>query len=283
MRVLDPFLSAFTGAQMNNHPTDPRLALLWAEEFDEAHGTAVNPNFWNHDIGDGTKAGIPGWGNQEREYYLESAVYQDGNSNLTINATRMPVENEYDCYYGTPAEWTSGKITTYKKIGFKYGRLEARLKMPKGVGTWPAFWMLGATIAEEPWPSCGEIDIFEGKGADPRAVFGTLHGPGYSGETPHGKIIQADEDLCDDFNLFAVEWSENKIEWFINDKKFFSATNEDVAPNQWVYNQEFYLILNLAMGGHFTGAIDEALMSAKLEIDFIRFYSIDGIGELIRH
>jgi beta-glucanase (GH16 family) len=263
--------------------TDPRLALLWAEEFEQAEGTGVNKDHWNHDIGDGTAAGIPGWGNQEREYYLESAVVQDGNSNLTINATRMPAENEYDCYYGTPAEWTSGKITTYNKVGFKFGRLEARIKMPKGVGTWPAFWMLGAKIAEETWPHCGEIDIFEGKGADPRAVFGTLHGPGYFGENPHGKIIQAEKDLCDDFNVFAIEWSENKVEWFMNDEKFFSATNEDVAPSKWVYNQEFYLILNLAMGGHFTGPIADDLQSAQLSVDWIRFYSVDGVGELILH
>ncbi len=268
---------------MNSSTTDPRLTLLWAEEFDQASGTGVNPKHWNHDIGDGTAAGIAGWGNQEREYYLESAVVQDGNSNLTINATRMPADNEYHCYYGTPAEWTSGKITTYNKVGFQYGRLEARMKMPTGVGTWPAFWMLGAKIAEVTWPQCGEIDIFEGKGADLRAVFGTLHGPGYSGEKPHGKLIAADADLNEDFNIFAIEWSENRVEWTMNDQTYFVATNEDIAPNEWVFNQEFYLILNLAMGGHFTGPIDPELNNATLTVDYIRFYSVDGVGELIRH
>ena len=266
---------------MTTTPANSKLDLLWAEEFDQSAGTSVNPSYWSHDIGDGTAAGIPGWGNQEREYYLESSVAQDGNSNLVIRAKKMPSDNEYDCYYGTPAEWTSGKITTYKKVGFKYGRLEARLKMPKGVGTWPAFWMLGMNIAEETWPGCGEIDIFEGKGVDPRAVYGTLHGPGYFGEKPHGKIIQAEKDLCDDFNVFAIEWSENKISWFMNDDCFFSATAEDVAPNKWVYNQEFYLILNLAMGGQFTGAIDSELQDAELVIDWIRFYSINGVGQVV--
>ncbi len=266
---------------MNDSAETPKLELLWAEEFDQGAGSGVNPTHWNHDIGDGTAAGIPGWGNQEREYYLESAVAHDGDSNLVIRAIKMPNDNEYDCYYGTPAEWTSGKITTYKKVGFKYGRIEARMKMPKGIGTWPAFWMLGVNIAEETWPHCGEIDIFEGKGVDPRVVYATLHGPGYFGETPHGKIIHADSDLCDDFNVFAIEWSENRISWFMNDNCFFSATAKDISPNKWVYNQEFYLILNLAMGGHFTGAIDSELQEAELVIDWIRYYSVDGIGEVV--
>lgn len=268
---------------MNSNSTDPRLTLLWSEEFDDAAGTAVNADHWHHDIGDGTAAGIAGWGNQEREYYLDTAVVQDGRSHLTINATRMPADNPYLCYYGTAAEWTSGKITTFNKVGFKYGRLEARIKMPKGVGTWPAFWMLGANIVEDTWPHCGEIDIFEGKGAEARATFGTLHGPGYFGEKPHGKIIQAESDLCDDFNIFAIEWEENKIAWYINDHKFFSATNEDLLPNKWVFNQEFYLILNLAMGGNFTGPIDPELENAQMSVDYIRFYSIDGVGELVLH
>jgi beta-glucanase (GH16 family) len=143
--------------------------------------------------------------------------------------------------------------------------------------------MLGAKIAEVTWPQCGEIDIFEGKGADLRAVFGTLHGPGYSGEKPHGKLIAAEADLNEDFNIFAIEWSENRVEWTMNDQTYFVATNEDIAPNEWVFNQEFYLILNLAMGGHFTGPIDAELNNATLTVDYIRFYSVDGVGELIRH
>ena len=106
---------------MTTTPADSKLDLLWAEEFDQSAGTSVNPAYWSHDIGDGTSAGIPGWGNQEREYYLESAIAQDGNSNLVIRATKMPSDNEYDCYYGTPAEWTSGKITTYKKLASSMG------------------------------------------------------------------------------------------------------------------------------------------------------------------
>ncbi|MFM6963007.1 MAG: hypothetical protein ACKOWJ_01880, partial [Micrococcales bacterium] len=120
--------------------SDPRLSLIWAEEFDAPAGAPISSADWNHDIGDGTAAGIPGWGNQEREYYLESQAIHDGNSHLVIKAERMPEQNEYHCYYGKPAEWISAKITTFKKLAFEYGRLEVSLKAPKGVGTWPAFW-----------------------------------------------------------------------------------------------------------------------------------------------
>lgn len=263
--------------------SDSRLTLLWSEEFDSPAGSQVNPKHWNHDIGDGSAAGIPGWGNQEREYYLESQAYQDGNSCLVIEAVRQPADNPYHCYYGTPAEWVSAKITTFKKIAFEYGRLEVRLKAPTGIGTWPAFWMLGERIVEDTWPKCGEIDIFEGKGVEPKMIFGTLHGPGYSGENPHGKVILAESNLNDDFNVFAIEWKENEIAWYINGEMYFHATSQDVQPNEWVYNQPFYLITNLAMGGHFTGDIEPQLNSARLEIDWIRYYSVDGVGRLIQH
>ena len=264
-----------------NH--DPRLTLIWAEEFDSPLGTPIDESVWNFDLGDGTAAGIPGWGNQEREYYLKSQAFYDGRSNLVIEATRLPDDNDLHCYYGTPAEWASAKLTTYKKLAFQYGRLEVRLKSPRGIGTWPAFWMLGEKIVEETWPKCGEIDIFEGKGVEPRMIFGTLHGPGYSGEKPHGKVIHSDEDLCDDFNVFAIEWLENEIAWFINDREYFRAKSADVSPNEWVYNQPFYLITNLAMGGNFTGAIDPNLNSARLEIDWIRYYSVNGQGQLTKY
>ena len=262
---------------------DPRLSLIWSEEFDAPEGAGINPLEWNHDIGDGTAAGIPGWGNQEREYYLESQAFQDGNSRLVIEAVRLPEQNDYHCYYADSAEWASAKLTTYKKLAFQYGRIEVRLKAPRGVGTWPAFWMLGERIVEDTWPLCGEIDIFEGKGAEPRMVFGTLHGPGYSGDKPHGKVIHANNDLHEDFQVFAIEWLEDEIAWFLDGEEYFRASSADVAPNQWVYNQPFYLITNLAMGGGFTGPIDPELKSARLEIDWIRYYSINGQGQLTRY
>ena len=116
--------------------------LIWSDEFDGTAGDGPNQKFWNFDIGDGTESGIPGWGNQEREWYLKEQAQVDGDSNLVIRAIRNP-EATPVAYYGETAEWLSSKITTKDKVEVKYGLIEARVKIPTGAGTWPAFWMLG--------------------------------------------------------------------------------------------------------------------------------------------
>ena len=274
---------------------DDRYVLLWSQEFDAPAGSSVDPEAFVHDIGDGSAHGIPGWGNSEREYYIASAAATSGDSNLTITATRMPVVTEenpsgqphdlnpYPAYYGTAAEWTSAKITTFNKISLKYGRVEARIRAPKGLGTWPAFWMLGTDIREVPWPQCGEIDIMEGRGDLPSTLYGTLHGPGYSGEFGKGKVIDTEIDLSDEFHVYAVEWVEDEIRWYFDDEMYARNTAAEIAPLEWVYNKPFYIIVNLAMGGHFTGPIADDLNVTQLEVDYIRHYSINGVGTFERH
>ncbi len=274
---------------------DDRYTLLWSQEFDAPAGNGVEADTWVHDIGDGSAYGIPGWGNSEREYYLEEAARTNGDSLLTITATRMPVftddnptgepsaANPYPAYYGTAAEWTSAKITTYKKVSLLYGRVEARIRAPKGLGTWPAFWMLGTDIREVPWPQCGEIDIMEGRGDLPSTLYGTLHGPGYSGEFGKGKVIDTQVTLSEDFHTYAVEWEQDEIRWYFDDNMYARNTAAEIAPLEWVYNKPFYIIVNLAMGGHFTGPIADDLTESTLEIDYIRHYSINGVGTFERH
>ena len=269
--------------------------LLWSQEFDGPHGEAIDPQTWVFNLGDGSTYGIPGWGNSEREYYLESAATIDGSSNLRIQATRQPVftednpsgqpfeDNPYPAYYGTAAEWTSAKLTTLNKVSLMYGRVEARIKAPQGLGTWPAFWMLGTDIEKVPWPQCGEIDIMEGRGDLASTLYGTLHGPGYSGEFGKGKVIDTNITLSDDYHIYAVEWIEDEIRWFFDDEMYAVTRAADIAPLEWVYNKPFYIIVNLAMGGHFTGPIDETLESATLLIDYIRHYSINGVGSYEFH
>ena len=158
----------------------PALSLLWSEEFADHHSGHLLEDIWNFDIGDGAAAGLVGWGNNELEYYTKDSVSINGN--LIISAQRLTTNSGLSCYYG-PAQWKSGKIHTAGKIGFKYGRIEIKAKMPSGVGTWPALWLLGANLLDGvAWPHCGEIDILENTGAHPFQVQGTIHGDGYFGE-----------------------------------------------------------------------------------------------------
>ena len=258
-----------------------KYELTWAEEFDLAPGAQPDPKVWNFDLGDGTAAGIPGWGNSEREYYLPEAAAFDGQSNLVVSATRQPADNPYGCYYGTPAEWTSAKLTTLNKLHFRYGRIEGRLQIPKGLGTWPAFWMLGSNIASVPWPQCGEIDIMEARGDLPTTLYGTVHGPEYFGDQGLGTTILTPAPMADDFHTFAIDWLPDEIRWYFDGELFHQTSASEAAPKEWVFNHDFYLVFNLAMGGHFTGPIDPALNSAEYKLDYIRHYSIDGVGEVI--
>jgi beta-glucanase (GH16 family) len=266
----------------------------WEHHFNASDAQQSPFEDFTFDLGDGSTHGIPGWGNQEREYYIESAAAIDDASNLVITANRMPVitaenpsgavsaANPYQAYYGTAAEWTSAKLTTFNKIAFHYGRMEARIKAPAGLGTWPAFWMLGTDIRNITWPQCGEIDIMEGRGDLPSTLFGTLHGPGYFGDHGKGKVIDTEVNLSEEFHTYAIEWLPNQISWFFDDTMYAHNTAEEIAPLEWVYNKPFYLIVNLAMGGHFTGPIAEDLKQAQMKIDYIRHSSINGVGEIIR-
>jgi len=263
--------------------TQPTTSLLWSEEFADHHGGHLSEDTWNFDIGDGSTAGLIGWGNNELEYYTKESVTIDGN--LVITANRVDESSGLNCYYG-PAEWTSGKIHTAKKIGFKYGRLEINAKMPSGVGTWPALWLLGVNLLDGvAWPHCGEIDILENTGAHPFQVQGTIHGDGYFGEHGLTKIIQSPEELSKDFHTYAINWTPDCIEWFFDDN-CYNIINREEVENQgkpWPFNQEFYLIINLAIGGWFAGEVDRNLEKAELHVTSIKYYSVNGVGELLLH
>jgi beta-glucanase (GH16 family) len=253
--------------------------LLWSDEFDGSSDSRPNDRFWNYDLGDGTEAGIPGWGNQEREWYLSEQATLSGTSNLVITAKRSSDAIKV-AYYGEPAEWVSAKLTTKNKVEVKYGLIEARVKIPTGAGTWPAFWMLGCDLDEVTWPNCGEIDILEVRGKDPANLVATLHGPGYFGEEGCGKEWRTPVSMNDDFHTFAVEWLPDQITWLFDGVPYSRKIKADVAPNRWVFDHPFYIITNLAMGGGFTGEIDPDLANAEMVIDFIRVSSVNGIGEV---
>ena len=142
---------------------------------------------------------------------------------------------------------------------------------------------IGTDLVEVTWPTSGEIDILEVRGRDPHTLVGTIHGPGYSGENGSGTEISVEADMSDGFHTFAVEWLPGSISWYIDDRHYQTKTPADVAPSDWVFEHPHYIIMNLAMGGGFTGDIDPALTRAEMAIDHVRVYSLDGVGQVTVH
>jgi beta-glucanase (GH16 family) len=248
--------------------------LIWSDEFNSKAGMAPNSSVWGQEVGDGTVNGIPGWGNSELEYYTGGTqnVSTDGQGNLNITAQKA--DGSLMCYYG-PCEYTSARLLTKKRFEVAYGRIEARIKVPEGAGLWPAFWMLGTDIDQVNWPQSGEIDIMEFVGRDPTHVFGTLHGPGYSGGQSYGDTYELDEPVSNDYHVFSVEWQPDRIVWYIDGIQYFAATPDDLflQGKQWVFNHPFFILMNLAVGGNFGGAVGEdTVFPQSMSIDYVRLY-----------
>jgi beta-glucanase (GH16 family) len=266
---------AITVQLKDNRASDPGpsgWSLVWSDEFDDPAGTPPNAANWTHEIGDGAANRIPGWGNSELQYYTESTenAATDGNGNLVITAREA--DGSLPCYYG-PCEYTSARLISSHKAEFAYGRIEARLRVPQGAGLWPAFWSLGTDIGEVGWPQCGEIDIMEFVGREPYEVFGTIHGPGYSGGASFGDTYTFDFPVYEDYHTFAIVWQPDLIEWYVDDILYHTAEPADVAPNEWVYNHPFFVIMNIAVGGNFGGPVgEETVFPQEMLVDYLRVY-----------
>jgi beta-glucanase (GH16 family) len=246
--------------------------LVWSDEFNAPAGTKPDARNWTHEIGDGTANGIPGWGNEELEYYTDDAQNAATNGNGQLAITARQSDGSLSCYYG-PCQITSARLVSQHKAEFAYGRIEARIKVPSGAGLWPAFWSLGTNIADVGWPQTGEIDIMEVVGRLPNEVFGTIHGPGYSGGASFGRTHHFDVPVADDFHTFSIEWQPDRIDWFVDGLLYHSATPANVAPNQWVFNHPFFLIMNLAVGGNFGGPLDPNVQFPQsMLVDYVRVY-----------
>lgn len=227
--------------------------LVFSDEFNT--DGAPDPAKWGYDIGTGSG----GWGNNELQYYTarpENAIVQGGV--LKIMAKR---EN----YMGST--FTSARLLSKGKYSFKYGRIEVRAKFPTGVGTWPAAWMLGDNIGTVGWPECGEIDIAEHLGRDLNKIYGTLHYPGRSGSNANGATTMI-ADATTAFHTYAVEWTPAAIKIYVDAQLYHTVANSATIP----FNQNFFILLNLAMGGNFGGAVDPALNNATYEVDYVRVY-----------
>ncbi|MBL0182941.1 MAG: family 16 glycosylhydrolase [Chitinophagaceae bacterium] len=236
---------------VNVVPTAP--VLVWSDEFNV--DGLPNSAKWGYDIGTGSG----GWGNNELEYYTnrpENAFVQNGV--LKITAAK---EN----YMGSA--YTSARLLSKDKYSFKYGRIEVRAKIPAGVGTWPAIWMLGNNIGTVGWPACGEADIMEHRGSELNKIFGTLHYPGHSGGNGDGSTIMI-PDATTAFHNYIFDWSASTIKIYVDNQLFYTFSNSAGLP----FNQNFFIILNVAMGGNFGGPVDPAFTSATMEIDYVRVY-----------
>lgn len=261
----------------NNRVTsnDPsNWKLVWSDEFNNKAGTAPDSSVWGQEVGDGTVNGIPGWGNSELEYYTGGTdnAANDGMGHLQITVEKA--DGSLMCYYG-PCEYTSARLLSKNRFEVAYGRVEARIKVPQGSGLWPAFWMLGTDIDQVNWPQTGEIDIMENVGRLPNQVFGTLHGPGYSGGQSYGGSYDLGDPLADDYHVFAVEWQPDKIIWYIDGIQYFAATPNDafLQGRQWVFNHPFFILMNVAVGGNFGGSVGtDTTFPQTMSIDYVRLF-----------
>lgn len=246
---------------------DADWELSWEEEFNE-----IDRDVWLFEIGNGHTRGIPGWGNAERQYYTDeeqNAFIRDGA--LVIRALEEERTDQFGRY-----PYTSARMITEGTMEVQYGRIDVRAKMPIGQGIWPAIWMLGSNLREVGWPESGEIDIMEYLGHEPYTVHGTIHGPGYSGGGGIGASTTLEDSLADDFHLYSIVWDEDVIIWLINDQVYHAVTAEQVENlhnARWVFNQPFYLLLNLAVGGLWPGYPDETTeFPQEMVVDYIRIY-----------
>jgi beta-glucanase (GH16 family) len=235
--------------------------LIWADEFEGPAGQLPDSSRWVFDIG-------TDWGNLQLEWDTDHPenVSLDGQGNLAITAREESFAGQ---------DYTSGRIKTKGLFERRYGRFEARIKLPVGQGIWPAFWMLGNDIDQVGWPTCGEIDIMEYLGHDPRTIYGTIHGPGHFGNGAIGSshtISQGGYNLG--FHEFVVDWDEDSITWYVDGFDFHHVSRPDLpAGATWVYDHPFFILLNVAVGGRWPGSPDETTVFPQtMLVDYVRVY-----------
>lgn len=228
--------------------------LVWEENF---NGKSLNEKVWNIELGDGCPN--CGWGNNERQLYTNEN-HQLIKGNLVITARKKG------------DKYTSTRITTKNKQEFQYGYFEARAKLPVGQGIWPAFWMLGSNIQEVGWPKSGEIDILEYVGREPHMVFTTLHTQDSHGNSINTKKTKI-EDIEKGFHRYGIDWSKDKMDFFVDDVLVYTFQPEVKNENTWPFNQPFYFLVNLAIGGNFGGPeVDDTIFPQKFIVDYIKVY-----------
>jgi beta-glucanase (GH16 family) len=238
---------------------------VWSDEFDSA-GTPDSIK-WNYDLGDGCP-NVCGWGNNETQYYTRDS------KNVRVENGNLIIEAHKDSLGGKA--YTSTRIVSKLKGDWLYGRIEVRAKLPKGKGTWPAIWMLSTDLKYGGWPASGEIDIMEHVGYDPGVIHGTIHTESYNhgqGTQKEGKITV--EDCMDTFHVYAIDWTEDKMDFFVDNKLYHTITRDPKEDFKgWPFDQRFHLIMNIAVGGNWGGkeGINDSIWPQRMEVDYVRVY-----------
>lgn len=242
------FTTTAPGSIVTPTPVADYTVLKFSDEFNT--DGAPDPTKWGYDLGAG------GWGNAESQSYTSAAdnVIVAG-GNLKITAKKVG------------SSYTSARLKSENKFEFTYGKVEVRAKLTTGAGTWPAIWMLGENYATNTWPACGEIDIMEYKGSQPTTIYGTLHYPGNSGGNANGSSTTI-ANAASEFHVYKTIWSPASVKIYVDDVLYHTVANTSSLP----FNKDFFLILNVAMGGTFGGAIDPAFSQSSMEIDYVRVY-----------
>lgn len=227
--------------------------LVWSDEFNT--DGAPDQSKWSYELG----TGQGGWGNNELQNYT------DRRENSVVSNGTLKINLKKEAYQGST--FTSARLVSKGKYDFKYGKIEFRAKLPAGGGTWPALWMLGSNYETSPWPACGEIDVMEHVGNQQNKVFSTLHFPGNSGSNAVGGQTTV-PTASTEFHTYSAEWSPTFIKFYVDNNLFFTFNNSASLP----FNNKFFIIMNMAMGGNFGGTVDPAVTAATMEVDYVRVY-----------
>jgi len=235
----------------------PSMQLTWTDEFTASQ---LNTAHWTYEIGNGCDVGICGWGNNELERYTDSPENSRLENGKLFITARESIGN-----------YTSARIKTQEKVKIKYGRIDVRAKLPKGQGIWPAIWMLGDNITSVGWPVCGEIDIMELVGHQPSVAHGTVHynSAGYKYSSSSTNLTSG--DFSDKFHVFSIVWDKNTITWYVDNQEFKIFTNTSIAG--YPFNNSFFFILNVAVGGNWPGPPDETtVFPQEMVVDYVRVF-----------
>ena len=260
-----------TGSELSPsslHPAGGRWNLAWSDEFDGPNGSRPDPSRWQFEV-----AGN-GWGNHELEYYT------DRPENSRVDQGKLIIEARREDYTGKDGvtrQYTSARLITRSIFSQAYGRFTARIKLPRGQGMWPAFWLLGDDIEKVSWPACGEIDIMENIGKEPASVHGSMHGPGYSGELDFTSTykLPGGPKFSDDFHVFAIEWEPNVVRFYTDEYLYATFVRVQLpSGKKWVFDHPFFIILNLAVGGDWPGPPDSTTeFPQQMLVDYVRVYT----------